>query len=129
MNQNIGNTGDMSEMLAKMLSDPEALGKVMNIASTLSASGAFSGISLGGDTSREEKPRVSDNEIKQTVAPTYDKEEKHIPHRPQIRQCDRIRLLEAMRPFLGEDKRDKLDVVIKILGLAEAAGGLYSFKR
>jgi hypothetical protein len=31
-----------------------------------------------------------------------------------------------MRPFLTEEKRDKLDVVIKIIGLADAAGGLYS---
>jgi len=33
-----------------------------------------------------------------------------------------------MRPFLSDEKRDKLDVVIKILGLADAAGGLYRGK-
>ena len=46
----------------------------------------------------------------------------------RVKACDRIRLLEAMRPFLSDEKRDKLDVVIKIIGLADAAGGLYKGK-
>ena len=39
-----------------------------------------------------------------------------------------VLLLEAMRPFLGDEKRAKLDTVIKLLGLAEAAGGLCSVR-
>jgi len=47
MNGNIGNmgdTGDMGSMIAKMLEDPEALGKVMSLAGTLSSSGLISGL-------------------------------------------------------------------------------------
>lgn len=135
MNSSIANTPDIGEMITKMLSDPESLGKVMNMVSALSASGSLGGVS-------PEVPKEEKSPPKHESAPrdreTYDSHEAHASikmqetpcrDRPKINQCDRIRLLEAMRPFLGEDKRVKLDMVIKLLGLAEAAGGLYSFKR
>lgn len=72
---------------------------------------------------RREDKNESQNENSQkkqtcTQRPVYRK----------VRTCDRIRLLEAMRPFLSEEKCDKLNVVIKIIGLADAAGGLYTRK-
>lgn len=132
MNSNIGNMGDMGSMLSKLLEDPESLGKVMNIASTLSSSGVLNGISLGGSDKAEntEAREIKSESVSKQNMPEMRREESFNERRERrIRPCDRIRLLEAMRPFLSDDKRDKLEVVIKIIGLADAAGGLYSVKR
>ncbi len=148
MNGNIGNMGDMGSVLSKLLEDPESLGKVMNIASALSSSGALSGLSLGnaglnsinnddGSFQNEESNKraitgdhmQTDERTKQTYQEMKHDGNSNRKQGHKIRSCDRIRLLEAMRPFLSEDKRDKLEVVIKILGLADAAGGLYGIKK
>ena len=144
MNGNIGNMGDMGSMIAKMLEDPEALGKVMSLAGTLSSSGLLSGLGMGDNAQesvaaeqksfQETSNTASDSskyEVKkappsQTVGNLPKSHENHGHSYRKIKSSDRIRLLEAMRPFLSDDKRDKLDVVIKIIGLADAAGGLYS---
>ena len=150
MNGNISSMGDMGSMIAKMLEDPEALGKVMSIAGTLSSSGILNGLSLGDVSGDKEVPDDAESVqgSAQQALPPY--EEKQAPHlnnersdrdhtddkniknhthtSRRVKACDRIRLLEAMRPFLSDEKRDKLDVVIKIIGLADAAGGLYKGK-
>ena len=153
MNGNIGNMGDMGSMIAKMLEDPEALEKVMSIAGTLSSSGILNGISTGENNANKEIPDREDlrythnaegenirSEAKEdplvNTEKTYYSQsktsesplKKQISSYRKIKSCDRIRLLEAMRPFLSDEKRDKLDVVIKIIGLADAAGGLYKGK-
>lgn len=132
MNASAVNTGDVGEMIAKMLSDPESLGKVMNMVSALSASGGAFGDTVKEDTvppKTEDTYQRDEPHSSLEASASARKSEKICHDRPKISQCDRIRLLEAMRPFLGEDKRAKLDMVIKLLGLAEAAGGFYSFKR
>ena len=148
MNGNIGNMGDMGSMIAKMLEDPEALGKVMSLAGTLSSSGLFGGLSTGDNVESRSEPKaqafqetnnsVNDSSNKYEVKKTTqnpleanlpknrENHENHGHSYRKIKSSDRIRLLEAMRPFLADEKRDKLDVVIKIIGLADAAGGLYS---
>ena len=137
MNGNIGNIGDMGAVLSRLMEDPESLGKVMNIASALSASGALGGMSPG-NTSGAREPVSSDADgsdvgLQASVSASRGMSEANGTGRhtntKRIRQCDRIRLLEAMRPFVSDDKRDKLEVVIKILGLADAAGDLYGNKR
>lgn len=40
---------------------------------------------------------------------------------PHIGHAERIRLLQSLRPFLPADKQEKIDFVIKLLGLLEAA--------
>ncbi|MBE6608835.1 MAG: hypothetical protein E7633_09810 [Ruminococcaceae bacterium] len=147
MNGNIGNmgdTGDMGSMIAKMLEDPEALGKVMSLAGTLSSSGLLSGLSFGeSDVNKNETEKKtfeesgnasvenSEQEGRKTNQNKFVEEsvtKNHTASHRKVKSSDRIRLLEAMRPFLSDEKRDKLDVVIKILGLADAAGGLYRGK-
>jgi hypothetical protein len=147
MNGNIGNMGDMGSMIAKMLEDPEALGRVMSLAGTLSSSGLLGGLSLGdnaqegsapeqksfqetnsnvNDSSKYEVKKTAPNLFESNTQKNHENHENHGHSPRRIKSSDRIRLLEAMRPFLTEEKRDKLDVVIKIIGLADAAGGLYS---
>lgn len=40
---------------------------------------------------------------------------------PHVGHTERIRLLQSLRPFLPCDKQEKIDFVIKLLGLLEAA--------
>ena len=132
MNANVVGSGDIGEILTKMLSDPESLGKVMNMVGALSASGALGGLSHETPKNGDVPPKteeVSHSREKETAFVPPKKQEIPCKERPKINQCDRIRLLEAMRPFLSDEKRVKLDTVIKLLGLAEAAGGLCSLKR
>ena len=123
MNANISGSGDLSEMITKMLGDPENLSKVMSMVGALSASGATVGLP---PASEGEKKEETPPPKKESVPCGSAEKEKVCHSRPKINQCDRIRLLEAMRPFLSDEKRVKLDTVIKLLGLAEAAGGLCS---
>ena len=124
MNANVSGSGDISEIITKMLGDPENLSKVMSMVGALSASGMTVGL-----PPEKEKIHVEENlPPKKESEPRGGEKEKICSSRPKINQCDRIRLLEAMRPFLGDEKRAKLDTVIKLLGLAEAAGGLCSVK-
>ena len=147
MNGNISKMGDMGSVIAKMLEDPEALGKVMSLAGTLSSSGLLGGLGIGDnsesrsepkqqafqetnntahDGSKYEVKKTTQNPLESSLPKNHENHENHGHSYRKIKSCDRIRLLEAMRPFLSDEKRDKLDVVIKIIGLADAAGGLYS---
>lgn len=47
--------------------------------------------------------------------------EKSKPSAPRVCHADRIRLLQSLRPFLPCDKQEKIDFVIKLLGLLDAA--------
>ena len=140
--------GDMGSVIAKMLEDPEALGKVMSLAGTLSSSGLLGGLGIGDNSESRSEPKqqafqetsnsvnessnkyevkkTAQNPLESSLPKNHENHENHGHSYRKIKSCDRIRLLEAMRPFLSDDKRDKLDVVIKIIGLADAAGGLYS---
>lgn len=40
---------------------------------------------------------------------------------PHVGHTERIRLLQSLRPFLPCDKQEKIDFIIKLLGLLEAA--------
>ncbi len=148
MNGNISNMGDMGSVIAKMLEDPEALGKVMSLAGTLSSSGLLGGLGIGDNSDNSSEPKqqafqetsntvnessnkyevknTASNPLESNIPKNRENHENHGHSYRKIKSCDRIRLLEAMRPFLSDEKRDKLDVVIKIIGLADAAGGLYS---
>ena len=55
---NIGNMGDMGSVIAKMLEDPEALGKVMSLAGKLSSAGLLGGFGLGDNGESRAEPEV-----------------------------------------------------------------------
>jgi hypothetical protein len=106
-----------------MLEDPETLGRIMNIAGALSANGGLGGILSNGIGEEKETKGEGTRSEQASVG------EGALKRRERVKTCDRIRLLEAMRPFLSCEKRDKLDVVIKIIGLVDAAGGLYGIRK
>lgn len=64
---------------------------------------------------QRDKPREHD------VQPPSEHSEHPSQHAPHVGHTERIRLLQSLRPFLPCDKQEKLDFVIKLLGLLEAA--------
>lgn len=60
---------------------------------------------------------------------THEHEEKPVPpttssshpSAPRVGHTERIRLLQSLRPFLPSDQQEKIDFIIKLLGLLEAA--------
>lgn len=65
----------------------------------------------GGD---RQQPRLPEREEKESHPPSH-------PSPPRVGHTERIRLLQSLRPFLPSDKQEKIDFVIKLLGLLEAA--------
>ena len=54
-----------------------------------------------------------------------EKEEENTHQKPsRAGHAERIRLLEAMRPFVPDDRKDKLDFIIRLIGLIQIADKL-----
>lgn len=122
----------LSDMLGSVLSNPEAMSSIMRVASSLGLGGAgLGGLTASTPTenareessealSRPEPQRTGEGQTAQSPiqsAPT--------PAAPAQKKSngddDRIRLLNALRPYLGDDRRKKVDSVLGILRLLRAA--------
>lgn len=110
---------DSSDILKSALANPEMLAKAMSVAKELASSGALSGImgnmqndSVNSEKAAHDKPKndfsEKDSECEKTPKP---------PKSDDITDKDRIRLLEALKPYVKPDKRDKLETVINLMGL------------
>lgn len=99
---------DLSEKIRAVLSDPASMAKISAIASSLGVS---------GDTSEPSK----EQEIPKEAEPVLAR-----PSPPSLaRGTDRnTALLCAIKPFLREEKRNKLDSLIRALSVAELISGL-----
>ena len=138
--------GDLG-ILKVLTENPELMQKAMSIASSLASSGALSGLGLlGNDQSNQPKqnassqaPNVGDlsaifgalgaNTSQNAQKPipiqeTKNDQEKENGHEHKTSHRDRIKLLEAMRPFVPVEKREKLEFVIRLLGLIQVADQL-----
>lgn len=99
---------DLSEKIRAVLSDPASMAKISAIASSLGVSGSAS-----------EAPQ--EQEIPKEAAPAFAPSNLLLPSRGSDRNTA---LLCAIKPFLREEKRDKLDSLIRALSVAELISGL-----
>ena len=98
-------TDDLSEKLSGILNDPEAMRDIAALASQL-------GMDTPGVHKEEEKPSVPPVQTDNTAAQLM----KLVPMLGSVRQeDDTTRLLDAMRPFLSEDRRQKLDKAKRLI--------------
>lgn len=96
-------TDDLSQKLSGILSDPEAMNEIAALASQL-------GVDAPGLHSEkpEEKPAPPDDFAAQMT--------QLLPMLGTLRQeDDTTRLLDAMRPFLSEERRIKLDKAKRLI--------------
>lgn len=115
--------GGMGDLLKGISENPEMLSKAMNIASMLASSGALD--SMTGMTGMTGKTGMTGEVPKEssTVPPLQTASEgagKKGGYR------ERIALLEAMRPFISDAKKDRLELLIRILGVMELYDGVKS---
>ena len=94
---------DLSEKLGAILSDPSAMKEIAQLASSL-------GVDAPGVHKEPEPPK------KQESSDALSMMSGLMPLMGSLRQeDDTTRLLDAIRPFLGEERREKLDKAKKLL--------------
>ncbi len=92
--------GDINTALNALLSDPEKLSAMMGAVSNVMNS----------------TPETRDPPAEPASAPTSS-----LPVMPKLSD-DRIRLLEALKPFVAEEKKEKVDKLIRMMTLGSLAG-------
>ena len=117
--------------LQRLTEDPEFMSKAMNIASMLSKTDMFKNLGNmqnNGDFNGTLNRVQTENDPLQTSSlPGFSTPENSMrtsAGRPSGTHEQRIKLLEAMRPFVPEDRRNKIDFIIKLLGLMQVANEL-----
>ena len=121
------NFGGMGDLLKKLTENPEMLSKAMSMASALASSGALSGFTNSNtqdNTPKKECDREPPPPPKAECPPPGTK----CKPEERDRYRERIALLEAMRPFISAEKKDRLELLIRLLGVMELADGMGSHK-
>ncbi len=119
---------DLQANLTKLLEDPEALARIMGVASTLMGNmqskenGAF-----------EESPPKGQNQVQSTEPekasePSFPLDLSILPTllgaaAPSSSSDPRCTLLAALKPYMGHGRDDKIEKLIKALKMSELASG------
>lgn len=126
---------DMSTLISGMLSDPEMLSRAMNIAKGLASSGVLSSLLSQGDkgsgkgechdnpsesaSCSDEKGALLRSGCGGSAGDGLDKGERRKPG-----NAERTALLHALKPYVSEDKREKIELIIKLMSVLDAAHGI-----
>ena len=123
---------DMSALISGMLSDPEMLSKAMNIAKGLASSGVLS--SFLADDGKGDAVSVSAEGEKhssggEAVSQSLERQDNDggrggEKKRKKPGNAERIALLYALKPYLSEDKCEKIELIIKLMSVFDAAHSL-----
>ncbi len=131
----INEGGDLAEKLQSVMQDPARMGQLMQMANSLLASGVLSGgVTPSGTETPSEPQEAAASE--QTAAGD---EESY----PQLRSAEPVRqgteklagahpkphgnhaqLLHALRPYMSDRRRDRIDQILRLLQMAELAGAM-----
>lgn len=109
--------GDVMNMLSSIMQDPKAMEKAMSMANMLASSGILEGMQSKNEEPKETNDTGALNNILSSLP---QKDESAPSHKGQVSMNDRLALLCAIRPYLKEDKAEKLDSVIRILKIVGA---------
>ena len=101
---------NFSEMVKSVMSDPEAMSKLMGVAKTLMSDGSSDGQSLDGGK--------AEHELKESVEVS---QSESIISRISNGNEERIALISALRPFLSAERRRSADNLIKMLKMMKLA--------
>lgn len=104
-----GNNSDLSGMLQRVLSDPDALQNVLKLAGNLK-----NGKSVDVDLPEED---IVDESIIDNIEEEAEEIKEGVKNESGEAEENRIRLLCALKPYLSEERREKADVMIRILKL------------
>lgn len=102
---------ELSERIRELLSDPDAAEKIAAIAGSLSAGGGGQSPGAASGSSPGEVRAVS------PAAPAG--AAGGFPGmRPAAKRDPKLELLQALRPFVGEEKQERLDDLLRIMTVA-----------
>lgn len=96
----------LEDKLNAILSDPDAMGRIADMAKSL----------FGDGVAERKKPEAPSGEAEETLL----RRAAQLLRGNSLRQ-DETALLSALRPFLSEERRSRLDRAIKIARLASLA--------
>lgn len=103
---------DLESKISGLLSDPEALSSIINVVKGLSGASLAPANSAASTT----KPQVLTENTEISTVPTLNNNVYN--EKDEIFSAKSIGLLLALRPFLSEGKREKIDVITKLLKIA-----------
>lgn len=112
------NSPDFSSIISGVLGNPEALSKIMGVAANLSASGIF-GDSKNESIPADSTPQEDTSTKNESSEPVFFHKGKEDSFQDSAEK--RRALLYALKPFLGEKRREKIDFILKVLALLDAA--------
>lgn len=103
---------DLSNMLNKVISNPEAMQKIIKLA------GEMKGASAGDDDAEGDKAESAANLIEKADGHyTHSEHDHKDKHKSDDEEENRIKLLIALKPYLNEERREKADLIIRLLKL------------
>lgn len=97
---------ELSEKIRSVLSDPQSAAKIAAIASSLGVSGGDIPMSSQSEETAQSVPAAA------------------LPLHFNRGNDKNTALLHAIKPFLREDKREKIDSLVRALSVAELISGL-----
>lgn len=103
--------GDINDMLKSVLQNPEALSGVMKL-----AQGMMNSKDINADSRSDNAEFQRDNTNSQD---NIESMRRALPNLPSsfAYDEDRVRLLKALRPYLGEKRRKKIDNIVSMMTL------------
>ena len=113
---------ELAGKLQSVLSDPEQMGKLMQMASALSASGIFGGGETGmSEGEQRDEPTARDDAPRKKEA---HKDVSSVPHEKGntgVGSQKHMALLCALKPYMKPEKQERIDQMLRLLRVAEAA--------
>ncbi len=126
----MADTPDLSAMINKLTEDPETLGKIMNMASSIM------GNMNNNDSSpspSEDSSKIADESSTKTSANADSGENLNLnlDFLPTLlnglggkqKGDSRAALLLALKPYMSNQRAEKIDMMVKAMKLADLAGG------
>ncbi len=107
------NNGDFSEALKGILNDPEALSGVMKIAKNM--------MGQKPENSEEEDGDIREEEVLKKEETINRKES---PPKTEYSNENRTKLLYALKPYLNESRREKIDYILNIMKMIHLASDM-----
>ena len=102
------NNSDLSGVIQRVLGDPESMQKVIKLVGN-----------FRNETALDEETPDDGEEINGSEEKTEEEKEQRKMGKRETREAEenRIRLLCALQPYLNDERRNKADVMIRILKL------------
>lgn len=124
----MADTPDLSEMINKLTADPEMLGRIMNMASAIMGNMPEQKPQEPKEAAnKEESPKLNVDMLPLLLGNLGGGKTESGAH-TAAKHGSQTALLTALKPYMSSERSEKIDTIIKVLKLAEIAGGILGNK-